>query len=204
MTETIRPASPDAIPEESPELQGIYRLLLDGSPDPIFAFAPDGRYLYVNRAFAQGVQRTVGQIVGKRIWDVFPRAEADQRYAALHQVFQSGMEKVIEVRVPRTDGDRYYVTTITPVKDHEDQVTTVICSSKEITERKRAELALRQSEEVNRAISSVTIDYSFIVDFTADGKSELRWASENLTEITGRSAAGIPTPETWQTIIHPD
>jgi len=94
MTETIRPASPDAIPEESPELQGIYRLLLDGSPDPIFAFAPDGRYLYVNRAFAEGVQRTVGQIVGKRIWNVFPQAEADQRYAALHHVFQSGMEKV--------------------------------------------------------------------------------------------------------------
>ena len=33
-----------------------YRVLLDESSDPIFAFYPDGTYRYVNQAFASGVR----------------------------------------------------------------------------------------------------------------------------------------------------
>ena len=49
------------------------RVLLDESSDPIFAFFPDGRYRYVNHAFARGVGLARREIVGKRIWDVFSR-----------------------------------------------------------------------------------------------------------------------------------
>jgi len=195
---------PDPQERPVPRIEDIHRLLLNESPDPIFAFAPDGEYLYVNRAFAEGVQKRVEQILGRRIWDVFPREEADKRFAALNSVFQSGIEKVIEVRVPRTDRDHYYVTTITPIKDAEGRVTTVICSSKDITERKQAELALKESEEINRVISGLTTDYSFIVDVTPVGSLQLRWASLNLAEITGRGLEESATPDHWRAIIHRD
>jgi len=123
------------------------RILLDESTDAVFSFASDGRYVYVNRAFAEGVGRPLDQIIDKKIWDVFPKDEADKRFSALSEVFQTGEGKVIEVRVPRTDGDRFYITTITPIKDKQGQAHTVICSSKNITGRKRAEEALRESEE---------------------------------------------------------
>jgi len=32
-----------------------YKVLLDGSSDPIFSFSRDGEYQYVNYAFAEGV-----------------------------------------------------------------------------------------------------------------------------------------------------
>lgn len=125
----------------------VHRILLDESPDPIFCFTPEGRYIYVNNAFAKGVRKPVNQIIGNKIWDVFDKDEADKRFAALSTVFQSGNEKVIEVRVPRPDGNRFYITTITPIKDKNGKVITAICSSKEITDRKKAELALMQSED---------------------------------------------------------
>ncbi len=119
-----------------------YRLLLDESSDPIFAFYPDGRYRYVNQAFASGVARERSAIMGKRIWDIFPQDEADKRFAVVKWVFENGQTRTIEVRVPRTDGDRFYVTTVKPIFGEEGLVASVICISKDITDRKLAEEGL--------------------------------------------------------------
>ncbi len=124
-----------------------YRILLDESSDPIFMFDPDGQYLYVNSAFAEGVNRRLDEIIHKKIWDVFPKDEADKRFAVVKWVFENGATRIIEVRVPRTDGDRYYITTAKPVLNADGTVATVICISKEITERKRMEEELRQANE---------------------------------------------------------
>ena len=59
----------------------------------------DGQYRNVNRAFATGVGRNQIDIIGNKIWDVFPKEEADKRFAVVKWVF----EKIIEVWVPRPD-----------------------------------------------------------------------------------------------------
>jgi diguanylate cyclase (GGDEF)-like protein/PAS domain S-box-containing protein len=125
------------------ESERNYRILLDESSDPIFTFYPDGQYRYVNKAFADGVGKRLDEIIGKKIWDVFPKDEADKRYAAVKWVFENGVTKVIEVRVPRSDGDTYYLTTVKPIRDAQNAVVSVICISKEITERKRMEQELQ-------------------------------------------------------------
>jgi diguanylate cyclase (GGDEF)-like protein/PAS domain S-box-containing protein len=125
------------------ESEEKYRILLDESSDPIFMFHPDGTYRYVNRAFADGVGRKLNEIIGNKIWDVFPKDEADKRFAVVKWVFENGQMRVIEVRVPRADGDRYYITTAKPVLNEKNNVSSVICISKEITERKRMEDELR-------------------------------------------------------------
>jgi len=135
------------------ESEDKYRILLSESPDPTFSFTPEGQYRYVNRAFAEGVGKPVEDIIGKSIWDVFPKEEADKRFASLSQVFRTGEEKVIEVRVPRADGDRYYMTTITPIKDRKGKMLSALCSSKDITGRKRAEEALQERERSYRALA---------------------------------------------------
>lgn len=124
-----------------------YRLLLDESSDPIFAFYPDGRYRYVNQAFANGVGFERINIVGKKIWDVFSRDEADKRFAVVKWVFENGKTRIIEVRVPRPDGDRFYVTTVKPILSDDGTAASVICISKDITERKRAEEERLQLEQ---------------------------------------------------------
>lgn len=125
------------------ESERNYRILLDESSDPIFTFYPNGQYRYVNKAFADGVGRNLNEIIGKKIWDVFPKDEADRRYAAVKWVFENGITKVLEVRVPRPDGDAYYLTTVKPILNEQNAVISVICISKEITERKRMEQELQ-------------------------------------------------------------
>ena len=120
-----------------------FRLLLDEASDPIFMFYRDGRYRYVNKAFAEGVGMDVEEIIEHTIWDVFPRDEAEKRYAVVKWVFENAETRVIEVRVPRSYGDHYYLTTVKPILDEQGQVEYAICISKEITDRKRVEQELQ-------------------------------------------------------------
>lgn len=120
-----------------------YHLLLDESSDPIFMFYREGRYRYVNKAFADGVGMDVDEIIDHTIWDVFPPDEAEKRFTVVRWVFDNAETRVIEVRVPRPDGDRYYITTAKPILGDDGEVAYAICISKEITERKRMEQELR-------------------------------------------------------------
>jgi diguanylate cyclase (GGDEF)-like protein/PAS domain S-box-containing protein len=129
-----------------------YRVLVDESGDPIFAFDPGGRYRYANRAFAEGVGKRPEEIIGHTVWDVFPQGEADKRFAVIRAVFASGAGQVLDVRVPRPEGDRYYVTTLRPTFDVPGRVASVICTSKDITERIRMEEALREGEKRYRTL----------------------------------------------------
>jgi diguanylate cyclase (GGDEF)-like protein/PAS domain S-box-containing protein len=127
-----------------PANEDFYRQILDESSDPIFSFFPDGTYRYVNKAFASGVSRPVDEIIGRRIWDVFPKEEADKRYKAVKQAFETGEERVIEVKVEVGDTVNWYMTTVKPIRTpSESSISAVICVSKNITERKRAEEHLR-------------------------------------------------------------
>jgi PAS domain S-box-containing protein len=142
--------------DELRESEEKHRILLDKSVDPIFSFYPDGTYRYVNRAFADGVGKSVDQITGKRIWDIFPQEEAEKRFSVLSSVFSTGEGKQFEVRVPRPDSDHYYVTTVVPIKDANGAVISAICSSKEITDRKQAEQALREANKKLNLLTGIT------------------------------------------------
>ena len=120
-----------------------YRILMDESMDPTFSFYADGTYRYVNNAFAKGVGKTLDEIIGRKIWDVFEKDEADKRFAIVKKVFTEGKTEEIEVRVPLPSGDTYYLTTVKPILNDSGAVETVICTSKNITKRKLAEVALK-------------------------------------------------------------
>jgi len=138
------------------ESEKHYRVLLDESMDPTFSFYPDGTYRYVNTAFARGVGRPADQIIGFRIWDIFDRQEADKRFAVVKKVFAEGRIVEFEVRVPLPDHDTYYLTTAKPIFGQDGMVETVICTSKNITKRKIAEMALTEErDKLMRALEEI-------------------------------------------------
>jgi len=76
-----------AIEDELRARAGTYLGYLEQSGDSIFTLNAAGRYLYANSAFADGVGLPLAAIVGKTQWDVFPKDEADLRFAALYRAY---------------------------------------------------------------------------------------------------------------------
>jgi PAS domain S-box-containing protein len=114
-------------------------MLLDESSDPIFAFDPDGRYQYVNHIFASTLGLTVGQVIGKTVWDIFPGEGGDRRFAVVRRAFEQGTVETIEVAIPVPGGCWHLITTAKPVRDTTGAVATVLCVSKDVTALKQAE-----------------------------------------------------------------
>ncbi len=140
-----------------------YRVLLDESMDPTFSFFSDGTYRYVNKAFADGVGKTKFEIIGKTIWDIFKKEEADKRFRIVEKVFNEGKTLEIEVCVPIPTGDTYYLTTAKPIFDSSGLVETVICTSKNITERKKAEIALKKEhDQLLKALNEIKVLSGFL------------------------------------------
>lgn len=113
--------------------------LLDESSDPIFSFREDGTYLYVNNCFAGTLGYRKEEIINRKIWDIFPKEEADKRFAMVRKAFQTGQTDTIEVKIPLPEGDYYFLTTVKPIKGPGGKVDFIICISKDITELRVAQ-----------------------------------------------------------------
>ncbi len=119
------------------------RILLDESSDPIFMVRADGTCIYANKVFADSVGKRLNKIIGKRVRELFRKDEVHHLPAIVKWVIESQETKVMDIRVPQKDGDHFYISTAKPIFNEKNEVVFVICSSKEITERKRIEDELR-------------------------------------------------------------
>jgi PAS domain S-box-containing protein len=136
-----------------------HRILLDESSDPIFNFTPDGRYRYVNLAFAEALGKTQEEIIGKSVWDIFPGAEADKRFAVISEVFKNGDIRAIEVCVPHPAGERHLITTVKPIFNDQQRVISVVCISRDITDIKNAQLAQQNALVIAEQLARIKSDF---------------------------------------------
>ena len=89
------------------------------------------------------------------------------------------------------------------LSNNEGTVTHVAAVSRKITERERAEEALRESEERFRNISELTSDFVYSFRFEPDGKP-LRdvgeWVTEAFTRITGFTPHEVDERGGWRSL----
>jgi PAS domain S-box-containing protein len=176
-----------------------YRILLDESPDPIFCLTPAGTYTYANQGLAEVYGISVNEIVGKTLWDFFPKEEADKRFAALKKVFYTGKEGTVEGPVAGKESTLYYMSTISPIMDNQGNVLSAVCSSKNITERKQAEEALRESREQYRTLIDNANEAIVVAQ---DG--ELKYVNRTSLEVFAGYTEKDLLNMQFTSFIHPD
>ncbi|HTY37461.1 MAG TPA: PAS domain S-box protein [Bacteroidota bacterium] len=81
---------------------------------------------------------------------------------------------------------------------------TLLMLVRDITSRKAAEAAFRESERRTRIVAEMTLDYLFEAGLRNDGRLEILWASEGLERLTGRVREEISLEDSWSEVVHPD
>ena len=123
------------------------RAIIDNWPSAIFVKDPEGHYLLANKACEACASEPVEQIVGKRDRDYLPKEVADRFRADDLRVLQTGETLRYEEVVPRDGEQRTSLTVKFPLRDASGQPYAVCGITTDITDLKRADEALRTSEE---------------------------------------------------------
>jgi diguanylate cyclase (GGDEF)-like protein/PAS domain S-box-containing protein len=159
---SARKAAEDALSNQSALLQNV----IDSVADLIFVKDRTGRFILTNRALDEGC----GELVGLRTTDHFEE-ELTAGYEALDQeVISSGEARSSEEVIPIRREPRQFQTIKVPWIQN-GHISGVIGVSRDITELKQSEMALRESELLYRSILEGCPDAIVIMDRT--GKIEL-------------------------------
>jgi two-component system sensor histidine kinase/response regulator len=160
------------------------RTLIDTIPDLIWLKDPDGVYLQCNQRFEKLYGAKEAEIVGKTDYDFVDRKLADFFRRNDLAAIAAGKPTMNEEQVTYADdGHTEYLETIkTPIYSNEGQFIGVLGIGRDITERKRTEEALRQSQQLLAMTFASLHDAIFIVD--AD-KSQILDCNPRASEMFG-------------------
>ena len=139
-----RKKAEESLTKKQDELQTI----IDSSQGLIFYKDCENRFIRVNKAFAKIMGLPKEQLEGRSLFELYPKEEAEAFWIDDKQVIASGKAKVgIEEKMQSKQGQRWVQTDKIPYRDAEGNIIGVIGFSTDITERKKAEEALKDSGE---------------------------------------------------------
>jgi PAS domain S-box-containing protein len=181
---------------------GLLQAISDNASAVIYAKDLDGRYLLVNRRFAELFNLNATQVLGRTDYDLFSQQEADVFRQMDDRVAAAGVALTAEEPVPLGDGVHTYVSVKCPLWDEAGRVYAVFGISTDITDRKRAEDALRANEESTRLIVETALDGIVTMDargtitgWNAQAETMFGWPRQ---EAIGRVLADTIVPEPYR------
>jgi len=139
--------------EELRASEARLRETLDNIPALVCSISPEGQILHPNRPFLRFFGKTIEEMKAWRTNDVIHPDHLPRVIAEFTHSMTSGTPIDTEVRYRRADGVyRWSQLQIVPVRDTEGKITVWYGQISDIDDRKRAEEALRESEQSFRLI----------------------------------------------------
>jgi two-component system, cell cycle sensor histidine kinase and response regulator CckA len=193
---------PRATPQAAAGDAARWRVVFEQSPDGMMIVDPaTARFVEFNTAAHRQLGYTREEFARLGIPDIEAALDPAAARAHLAEALRGG----------GADFDTRHRTRQGEIRDVHVRVRVVpfgdaslaLCVCRDITERQRTRDALLESEERNRLILELTTDYVFVVDVGPGGGLTLRWASDGLERMTGRTVAEVATGELWRAVIHP-
>ncbi len=177
------------------ESEEKWRSMIENTPDYILIVDSNGTIKDINRVMPGFIKK---EVIGKTIYDYLPVEFQVKNRKLFKQVFKSGQTKSLEARgTGPNDTISWYETRIIPViKD--SQVTLAILVTTDITERKKVEEDLKESEAkysalVERANEGIAIAHNERIVFSNEALALMTGYS--LSELKGKAFMELMTLE---------
>ncbi len=187
--------------EEALRLANAYnRGLIEASLDPLVTIGPDGKITDVNAATEAATGRSRDELIGTDFCDYF--TEPANARAGYEQVFREGLVRDYPLELRHRDGRVMSVSYNAAVyRDESGAVVGVFAAARDITERKRAEEALRRTAAYLAEAQRLTHTGSWALDGTGQ---QVYW-SEEVFQIWGFDPQrGLPKRDQVVQRIHPE
>jgi len=174
-----------------------YRILSEVTNDMIFIINSDDCVEYVNNVGAEQFGCLPEEIVGMPRTQLFPPEIAAHQKISLQRVFQGGSPLHVEGWTSFPSCDMWHSTWLVPLKDSTGIVKSVLGVARDITTRKLAEIALRESENKYHSVIENIQD----VFYRSDTRGALLMGSPSGAKMFGYDSVdemiGLPLDLLW-------
>ncbi|MDD1422447.1 PAS domain S-box protein [Dolichospermum sp. ST_sed1] len=176
----------------------LYRTLVDNFPNGVVVlFDHDLRYLLVGGAGLTKIGLNHEEMEGKTVWEIFPPDVAEECAINFWQTL-SGKNVIAEIPY----ADYLYLGHHIPVRDDQGNVIAGILMTQDITERKKAEESLRDSEERFRQFAENSRSVMLLRQLDS---GELLYVNPAYEQIWGLTCESLhENPNSWMDCLHPD
>jgi PAS domain S-box-containing protein len=179
--------------------------LINSMQDGFAVLDSDGVHIGVNAAFCQMTGFSREELIGVGLPHPYWPPEAYEEIEKSFQKTLRGEFNDLELTFKRKNGERFPVI-VSPswVKDKQGNVISYFATVKDITERKRVEEALQESEERYRTVARLSSDFAYSCVYTGDDGYEVDWITDAFFTLTGYSKAELHEQRCWLFVSHPD
>ncbi|OIR03976.1 blue-light-activated histidine kinase [mine drainage metagenome] len=181
-----------------------FRYLAENTPDWIWEVDEQMRYTYVSQGVAKLLGYSPDDIVGKTPFDLMPPEEVVRVREALHATVanRAPFQALVNTNLHRDGTLVVLETTGVPFFDHEGRWLGYRGIDRDITERKRAEEALRASDEKFHDLADNIADVFWMTD---PKMTKILFVNRAFETIWGRSCeSAYADPTNFIDNIHPD
>jgi PAS domain S-box-containing protein len=140
------------IEEALRQSEARYRLVVENVEETISLLDEEGRIKFLNAAGARALGGRPVDFTGKLLTEVLPAQLAQERMDNIRQVIQTGQGSTKDFETPLPGGSRWFHASTHPLQDADGRAIGVVRLTSDITERKRLDEALGQSEERYRLL----------------------------------------------------
>lgn len=178
--------------EEIKKSEIKFRTLTENIPDIIARFDKDFKHISINPAIEKFTGINKEFFLGKTNEDLeMPEDSVAIWNENMKHVFQTGRQHIFEFEFHSNGTTSYFLSMLVPEFSADGEVDTLLCVTRDISDRKRIEIELRKSEERLRDIIFSSADWVWEVDkngkyiYSSQKVNELLVASED--EIIGKT-----------------
>jgi PAS domain S-box-containing protein len=181
------------------ESEEKYRLIAENSPDMIFFLDTRGTVRYINPLGARAMLTTPENLIGKNLFSLFRPDIAEKYMVAIRGIAANRIPFRNEVFEHLPSGTFWLDIRLIPLLDPSGSVFGILGLIHDISHRKEAENALRESEEKYRLLVENTHDIIYLIN----QEGVFTFVSPSFTDILGYKLDDV-TGQSFRKFIHPE
>ncbi len=144
--------------------EATYRLLVENQTDMVVKVDPEGRFLFVSPSYCRTFGKTEAELLGRTFMPLVHEDDRESTARAMDALYHPPHTAFLEQRARTKEGWRWLAWADTGLVDDNGNVTAIIGVGRDITERKQAEAALKESRDLFDAFMGHLPALAFIKD----------------------------------------